>query len=124
MALTSRDRTIPEKSTALYTAQFVDERDVNIALADLTTLTLTLFTDPGLAIINSRNAQNVLNANDATVSTEGLLEWEIQPADATIVNNTRSKERHVAQFIWTWDSGLRTGRQELTFWVINLRKLT
>ena len=55
--------TAHEHATAKYTAIIKDESSVAIAAASLTTLTLTLYDSAG-TIINSRNAQDVLNTNN------------------------------------------------------------
>lgn len=116
-----------KKTSALYRCTLLDEFDVLVPASALTTLTLTLYDlqtylaglASGLsgvaalaaAIINGRNAQNVLNANNVTVyntlqtGADGVsynLAWDLQPADSPIVNAPLAVETHVALFQATW----------------------
>ncbi len=105
-----------ERSTAVYTATLKDETDTVIPSASLTTLTLTLYDAANGTIINSRNGQNVLNANNVTIhATSGLLTWTMQPADNVIVWPKASGqfEKHIALFRWTWSSGAKAGSHEV-----------
>lgn len=127
MALTKSARRIPERVTAVYAAQLVDENAANIALAALTTLTLTLYDVASLTTLNSREGQNVLNANNVVVSATGGLTWTMQPADNAIVDTDLAAgeyERHVALWTWTYASGTKTGRYETTIEVQQLDKVT
>lgn len=101
---------ILEGTTPLYTANIVDENGDAIAVASLLTLTLTYFDVRSGTIINSRNAQNILNANNVTVATAGVpavttLTWTLQAADTALVNTFRDTEDHYAIFRWTWPGG-------------------
>ncbi len=113
-----------EKTTPAYTATVKDDAGVALPAASLTTLTLTLYVinaDGTTTIVNSRNAQNVLNVNNVTVDTNGLVTWSVQVADTTFVDATLPFERHIARFDWTWSSGSKTGRHEV---VLNVQNLT
>ena len=120
-----------QNTSAVYTATLVDENDAPIQLANLTTITLTLYNadvpepSPTSAnIINSRSAQNVKNANQVTIhSTSGLLTWEMVPADNPIVDETKRTELHIARFDFTYNSGAKTGAHEVRIRVENLRKV-
>lgn len=112
-----------ERITARYTATVKDETGIAIPAASLTTLTLTLYNRADGSIINSRNAQDVLNANNVTVDSAGLITWTMQPADNPIVDDTREIERHVALWVWTYSSGTKTGRHETEFDVENFAKV-
>ena len=111
---------IKEKTTAQYTAVVTDDLGNPLPAASLATLTLTLYvikTDGTTGIVNSRNAQNVLNANNVTVNGNGAITWQLQVGDTTLVE-VLPFERHIALFTWTWTSG--TGRHEVIFNVQNL----
>jgi len=115
--------TVKEKTTSKYTATLKDEDGTAIALASLTTLTLTLYdiSSTSRTIINSRNAQNVLNANNVTVhATSGLLTWEMQAADNEIQDSNKKIERHRALFKFSWSGG--QGIHEVDFDVENIEK--
>lgn len=115
-----------EKQTALYSFSIKDETGVAIPGASLTALTLTLRMVPSGAIVNTRNAQNVLNLNDVTVDGAGLVTWIIRIEDVTIQNDTLDTEVHRALFVFTWTSGgvPREFTKELDLRIANLGGLT
>lgn len=118
--------TVNERTTARYTVTFEDEAGDPIPAADLTTLALTLYDRATGAVINSREAQDALNANGVTVSSAGVLAWTLDPADNAVVGEVAvgNVEVHVALFEWTWDSGAKAGRHEVEIAVLNLGKVT
>jgi len=78
----------------------------------ISTLTLTLRDAATGTILNSRNSQNVLNANDVTVDAAGALKWLIQPTDTAMHDSTKAVEEHLAEFSFTYtdtDSNTKTG---------------
>jgi len=114
---------INEKSTGLYTGTLVGNDGVTpLPGPTLSTLLLSLYvikqdgTDHMI-----RTAQNVLNANNVTVSAGGLVSWSIQVADTTLVEDIPF-ERHIALFEWTWPSG--AGKHEIVLAVRNLRRVS
>jgi|SRR5207249_215619 len=120
-----------EQASAIYRATVEDEDHVALPASSLSTLTLTLYVvkaDGTIAYVNSRNAQNVLNANGVTVynalqtrsdgTTYNLL-WAIAAADTTLVE-ALAFERHIALFEWTWPTG-KAGKHEV---VLRVRGLT
>jgi len=115
---------VNEKVTARYTADVQDHEENAIAGSSLTTLTLTLYDQSTGTIINSRNAQDVLNTNGVTVNSSGNLVWIIDPDDNAIVTSTSKVEKHIALFAWTWDSGNKAGKHEVMLHVKNLTKVT
>lgn len=114
---------IDEKTTARYQATVADETGAAIPAASLTTLKVTLYDQSTGNIINSRNSQNILNANGATVDSAGLLTWTLTPADTAIVGD-KTLELKTALFEYTFASGAKTDRHEVVFAVRNLGKLT
>lgn len=123
MALSASERKVRERCTAKYTATIQDESGTALASTDLTTLTLTLYDLASETILNSRNRQNVLNANNVIIDVAGVLTWTMQPADNVLVDTTAKQERHVALFEWTWDSGGKAGKYEVKIDVENLKKV-
>lgn len=97
---------------------------VAIAKASLATLTATLFDTTTKAVINSRNAQNVLDANGGAVASDGTLTLRLQAADAVIVGTVEvgDTEEHTLRLTWTWSDGVltRTGMQE---WAILVEQI-
>lgn len=126
MSLTQSQRTVLERTTARYTAVLTDEAGDPISAADLTTLTLTLYDQRSRTVINSRQAQNILNANQVTIDAEGQLVWTMQPADNALIGTPRpgTTERHIALFEWTWDAGSKAGRHELLIEVQQIEKVS
>src|SRR3972149_284487 len=116
-----------ESSTTKLTAVVKDESETVIPAASIGTLTLMLYDQkteldsPGStgAIINSRNRQDILNANGCTVDSSGNMVMTFTPADNAIVNTGLSSERHVALFEYTYAAGLKAGKDEVLIDVIN-----
>lgn len=115
---------ILERTTRRYGATITDLDGVTpVPAASLATMTLTLYSLHSQAVINARNAQNVLNANNVTIDANGVLTWEVQPADNPILDDTLAVERHRALFAWTWGGGSKAGKHEVDFEVRNLNKV-
>lgn len=111
---------VPEGTTALLSAVITDETSTAIAAATLSTLTLTLYPKEHTStFINSRSSQDVLNTNNVTVTSSGVLTWTMQPSDNTIVDSSVSVEHHIALFQWTWPTS-KAGKHEIEFRVSNL----
>ena len=124
MTLSQSETTINERSSFLYTGKVVDESGNPIAGSELDSLTLTLYNEADKAIINSRDDQDILNANGVTVSAEGVLSWPASSADNPIVGDVGIglREHHIAQFEWTWGSG-RRGSHLLNLYVTQLHEV-
>jgi hypothetical protein len=96
-----------EHSSRTVTFYLKDNAGVVVPLADIDEAELTLYdvetfvygASPAEGIINNRDAQNVLNANNVTIhATSGLVTWAMQPDDNPIVTARRQIERHRAEF--------------------------
>jgi len=117
--------TLLEGTTGLYSFELVDEAGEGIDSSFLDTLTLSLYDVDSHTILNSRQDQDILNANDGTVETAPgppvttTVTLAIQPADTVILNENRLVEYRVLSFRWTWDSGRRVGRHAVQFGVEN-----
>lgn len=124
MTLTTAQTTINERSSFRYAGKIVDEAGNPIPGSELSTLTLTLFNAADKAIINSRDDQNVLNANAVTLNESGELQWSAASADNPIVGDVGLglTEKHLAQFEWTWGGGKR-GSHILTLHVVQLHEV-
>ncbi len=100
---------INERSSRTVTFYLKDNLGNPIPAASLDSLTLTLYDigtfapdsgSPSDGIINARNGQDVLNANNVTVhASSGLVTWAMQPEDNIIVTLRRQIERHRAEFV-------------------------
>ena len=72
----------------------------NILLSEVSTAVFTLKDVQAGSVVNSRNAQNVLNANNFTIAN-GSIEWKVQTADTNIVTSGAQREVHRGEFILT-----------------------
>jgi len=99
--------------------------DTEVAKSSLLSLTLTLYDKDTQAVINSRDGQDILDANGSSVDSTCNVTIELNPADSVIVGSSAAgrREKHVARLTWTWDDGdtTRTGIDERWFWVEKLR---
>ena len=111
-----------EAATSRYTTTLKDQDGTAIPGTSLDSLTLTFYDKVTNGIINSRDDQNILGANNGSVDAAGLLTWEMQAADNPIVDATRDRESHVALFKFGWDSG-RVAYHEAEIWCENLNKV-
>lgn len=117
---------VNEKTTFLYTGTLVDENGVSLGPIDMSTLTVTLYDQDTGAIINGRNNQNALNANNfvLTANASGNLTWDSLPADSPIINLAKETEVHIALLQWTFATGTKAGRKEIAIRVVNLNLVT
>lgn len=107
-------------------ATFIDLESATLDEASLATLTCTLINAADGTVINTREDQDIKDANNSTVTAGGVLTLRLQPADNAIVDATLTAgdtESHYLTVTWTWNDGVttRTGKQE---WEILVRKLT
>lgn len=96
-----------------------DNKLTKLTLTELSALTLTYFLYSTGAIINSRNAQNIKNANNVTVSQTCDVAWSLQTSDTTCQVSALADgklERHEALFEWVTTDGLADSRRE-TIWI-------
>lgn len=105
-----------EKTTPRYTFTVLDDTGAALPAATLSTLTLTLYAilsnGTKSYIRGSANAgQNVLNANNVTVSAGGVGVWSAQVADTTRAEDLDVCV-HIALWEWTWPTS-RAGKHEL-----------
>lgn len=93
--------------TGKFTGTLKDSDGVVIPLSAISTFTLTLTDAATGGTVNSRSAQDVLNANNVTVnSTTGAVAWSIQAADTALVSSGATAEEHVAAFTCTFSGGV------------------
>ena len=99
---------VNELTAAQYTATWSDQTGTVIPAASMTALVLTLEDVDTGTIINSRTAQSILNSNNVTVSSGGVMVWTMQPADNAIVGTIAhgATELHRATFKLSYGSGL------------------
>lgn len=113
---------VNEQTTALYQATFSDETGTAIPSGSFVSLELTLYNNSNSGIINSREGQNVLNANNVSVSGSGAVTWTMQPSDNSIIGSSKT-EHHTALFEAVYDTNKEL-RHEVNIVVTNLSKVT
>jgi hypothetical protein len=117
-----------EKTGAVYTATLKDADGTVIPLANISSMTLTLYDVNSDDIINSREDQDVLNDNDVTIhATSGLLTWEMQADDNPIISTTirvGKREQHKALFEYAGSFAASPGKHVADIRVLNLGKVT
>ena len=122
---TRTDFDIDEKTYGSVTATLTSDGSTAIPLSSVDSITMTLIEEQTGDVINSREAQDVLNTNNCTLdSTSGLFTWAVQTADTAIVGNTRvgDREHHIATFSIVW-STTNQMNFEIALHVLNLRKV-
>lgn len=86
---------VEEAGSVRYKCDLLDELGVAIAAAAIATLTATLYDVASDDILNSRDGQNVKNANGGVVGlTDGSFYLDLLAADNRIVDATSTKETH------------------------------
>lgn len=110
---------LPEDTTATLRLTLVDEDDVPVPASGLTALTLTYYDLDTLTILNDRQEQDILNANNVTMDSAGVITWALQQEDTAIVSPALGIEWHRALFTWCWSSG-NQGRHEVDIGIENL----
>jgi hypothetical protein len=124
--ITTIEDEILEKTTPKITAIIKDEAGVGIPATSINSLLLTLYNlddAPTHTILNSRNAQNVLNTSNVVLDESGNLTWSTVPDDTAIVG-TESNEKHRAVFEWTYNGGVKNGKYIIDMTIKNLEKTT
>ncbi|MDH3279637.1 MAG: hypothetical protein OEQ18_00730 [Gammaproteobacteria bacterium] len=115
------DKIINEGNTAVYDLTITDKEGTIIPASAISVLTLTLLNVADGAIINGRDAQDALNANNVTVhASSGLLTYTLQPLDTAIQDTTLSFETHRAIFRCTYNSGGGQSNWDVDFLIRNL----
>ena len=116
---------VAEGTTPVLTATLQAEVGAAVPLADMTSITLTLYSRNTPAVINGRNATNVMNSGIGTYhATSGLLTLAFTVDDTALLAQTGPPDLHIAMITYTWSGGAKVGRHEVSFPVANLAKVT
>lgn len=123
--------TTDEATTPVYSFQMTDSADDStIAKSSLLTIALTYYNLVTGTVINSRNGQDILDANAGTVSSVGLVTWGLVLLDTVIEDTEETEvgeyEVHRALFQWTYtssDTTTKSGKDEIDIRVLNLNKV-
>lgn len=112
---------VAEGTTTPFSATIRDDAGDPIAAPDLTTLTMTLYEYATKAILNERDAVDVLNANEGTVSAGGVFAFLLTKEDnVSVAAAVGRREAHVLALDYTWDTPTKTARTEIIFDLTNL----
>lgn len=101
--------------------QLTDEAGAPITLTQLTTLTLTIY-DLGVTppeVIPGSWPRDIKNANGGTVSASGLLVLTVPRADNAILISSHAHESRRWVIEWTYQTGTKTKRLEITRVIAN-----
>lgn len=97
-----------ESSTPVYTATLLDENSTAIAASAIDEIVMTLIDARTGEVVNSREEQDIKNANDCTIhATSGLFTWNIQIEDTELQASPligAQYEEHVASITVRWNS--------------------
>lgn len=102
-----------EEETGFITLTFTDQNGDSIVPDSGT---YTLYNKKTKAIINSRD-------DTAIPGLAATVDLELEPDDNVIIDDTLDVEQHVLFVEWVYNTD-KQGKQELTFDVINLEKVT
>ena len=105
------DVVVQAGETLEVTATFEDTDGTQLTEAQLSAVNVTLFDRIAKTAINSRNGQNVMDANDGVLATDGTLTLTLDADDNTTASGVT--ETHVLRFEYTWSGG--DGIQEYEF---------
>jgi hypothetical protein len=105
-----------ESSTGRIGGQLVDEDGENIDLSAISALVGTLINNVGTKI---RDAQNMLNANNGTVSSTGAFVLELQPSDTAAIESGSDFQIRYLTLKGT-HSGGKTLAKEIQFYIRKL----
>ncbi len=95
-----------------------------VPAADMDSIRLTHYVRGTGSIINSRDAQDVLNAGIGTYhATSGLLTLALAAADTVLESATALREVHVALIEYTYNGGAGAGKHEVVYTVANLAQV-
>jgi hypothetical protein len=103
--------TYNQGTTVRITATLTDEEGEAVPTSSLTTLTATLYDRLTGDVINSRDGQNIKNANGGTYA-DGALALVLAPLDSPH-NGGATVEEHVLLLEWTYNGGAQGGSEEL-----------
>jgi hypothetical protein len=116
---------INELNSAFAEWDIVDEQGQPVPLAAISAFTVDLYDDLTGAVINSRNAQSILNVNGGTYhATNGHVTFTFLSADNPIVGtwSRGHREGHTARFTLRWGASGRWDG-EIKLRVANLQRV-
>lgn len=130
-------KALNERTSGRYVATLTDQDGALVGGATLEVATLSLFAVASGAIINGRNAVNILdpangwtfyNTLQSTVidgqTVTYNVGWQMTPADAAIIDDSLATEGHMAELRFVWGGGARAKTHRFKLNVANLRTIS
>lgn len=117
----SGDDFVDAGETPNLTATLYDNTGDALNKSAIKTLTLSIWTDSG-TVINSRDGVNVLDANDCTVTADGVVTIRFAPDDMAYQASEGLYEYHIVQLQWTWDDSESVERVGMKKWRVPVRR--
>lgn len=114
--------TVNEKTTSQYSCSFVDNTGAAIAHTSVSAIAATLRDVKSGRIINSRNSQNVLNANGGTMAVSGVFTLVLGTDDNVAVAGSGDIQKRRLTLKVTYTSGVLT--KAFTYYVQALDDIT
>lgn len=114
---------VAARSSALYTASFVDNLGKAVPLGTFTSLTLTLFDDSTGTTVVGNPGVNILNADRGILDALGNFSLSLGPADTAIIGAPLPAGRLQYRSIvldWTYNGGQAAGRHQVNFAIVAL----
>lgn len=93
--------------SAVVTATLYDTSGATLDKAAVASLSVTLV-DESRSIVNSRDGQDILDANGGTLASDGTVTLILSTDDTQMVDDESDLERRYLQFAWTWSDGSNT----------------
>lgn len=121
---TITDLEVCEKTTSQLVLQLTDQDDTALTSGQVSSVALTLYEKRSGTVLNSRSAQDINGVNGGSLSAGGVLTLVLSHLDNALVSQVTASEDHVALIEYTWASGARYGKKQVTFTVINQTKVT
>lgn len=117
-----------EKTSPIVTGELKDEDGNALTAGEVDSVKLRLYNldDPARAIINARNAVEVLvgaagTTGEFAIGAGGIFRMKMQALDCPIADATRSIERHMAEFEFTFDDNDGVTRTGVVMVTVNVR---
>lgn len=114
---------INERTTPEWAFDLIDGAGDPIEATALNEFTATLYDKETGDIINDRDEQNALNANQFTVDADGHGLWKLTPEDTAVLHPGTDFEVHVLLLEWTYNAGTKFGKYEYMHRINNLNKV-
>ena len=112
---------IDAKESAVITAVLKDVDGQSVSKAVLQSLTLTIVNAEDGTVLNNRDGQDILDANNGSVTDQGVVTIKLQPSDNAVCGASMNEvEEHYATLRWSYtdtDGDSMSGAKQ---WIIQV----